>query len=75
MEESAGYQIIFEEGEKKGELKHARKSLLRKAAARFGGPDAATEAAIATITEVDRLDRLADNLLNVSSWSELLAIP
>jgi hypothetical protein len=40
---------------------------------RFGVPTADTEAALAGITSVERLEQLAERLLQVESWDDLLA--
>jgi len=69
MHESDTYMAIVEEGE----LKAARRILLRQGRKRFNEPDAATKAALEAITNVARLERMADRILDASSWQELLA--
>jgi predicted transposase YdaD len=71
MEESATYQYIVS----KGELKEARKFLMRQGCKRFGQPDPTIVATIESITDVERLEQLGERLLEVSSWQELLAGP
>jgi hypothetical protein len=71
MKESVTYQAIVEEG-----LVRARQEvLLQLGRKRFGTPDAASEMALRGITDPDRLTRLIDALLDVSSWEALLATP
>jgi predicted transposase YdaD len=61
------------EGEAKGRVEGERIVLLRLGAKRFGEPDAVTLACILAITSFGRLEQLTDRLLEVESWSELLA--
>jgi hypothetical protein len=71
MEDSSAYLLILERGEIKGKVS----AILRQGRKRFGPADAATEAALKAITDLDRLDRLIDAVLTVNSWQELLATP
>ena len=71
IEESVTYQAIVEEGEIKGMLRN----LLQLGRRRFGPPSAETETALRGIADPERLARLVDVLLDVSSWDELLATP
>jgi predicted transposase YdaD len=77
MRESATYQAILEEGRSEGRVEgrveEARRFLLLLGENQYGTPDAATRATLETITELERLERLARRLLEVSSWEELLA--
>ena len=61
------------EGEKKGLLQGQVKMLLRQGTKRFGSPTAATRAALKAITDSERLEQLGERILDVGSWSELLA--
>jgi hypothetical protein len=76
MKESDTYLAILEEGEARGEKKfrtdEARRILLRLGSRRFGAPDAATQAAVEAITFLERLEQMADRILEVESWQELL---
>ena len=47
--------------------------LLKFGGKRFGSPDASTQAALEAINSIEELERLADRLLEVESWQELLA--
>lgn len=51
----------------------ARRLLLRQGRKRFGEPDAATVAALEAITDLDRLERMSDAVLDAPGWTELLA--
>jgi hypothetical protein len=71
MHESDTYQAILDEGEVRG-LHHI---LLRQGRKRFGEPDEAVRQAIQAMEDLERLRRLSEDLLDVSSWQELLARP
>lgn len=81
MKESVTYQAILEEGraegeargEARGKAEEARSLLLRLGRKRFGPPDTAAGVSIAAIDSVERLEHLAERLLEVESWQELLA--
>jgi predicted transposase YdaD len=75
MHESTAYDVILEEGCAKGELRASHRLLLRQGRQRFGPADAATEAALTSIQDLDRLERMADAVLTAASWPELLATP
>jgi hypothetical protein len=75
MRESTAYQAILDEGRAEGRAEEARKILLRQGHKRFGAPTAAEEAAFVAITDLDRLERLSDRLLEVANWQELLGTP
>jgi Domain of unknown function (DUF4351) len=51
----------------------ARHVLLRQGRAKFGEPDAATLAAIESLTDLGRIEQLGERLLQVNSWQELLS--
>ena len=70
MEESSTYQFLIH----RGEIKGVRHTLLRQGSNKFGHPvDAATQSAIDSITDLERLDALIDRIPLVSSWTDLLA--
>jgi predicted transposase YdaD len=81
MKESATYQAIIEEGRVEGReegrvegrVEEARAILLRQGTKRFGPPTPQAQAALETITAIDRLELLSERLLDVESWDELLA--
>lgn len=71
MRESSTYQMILDEGQVKG----ATRLLVRHARKKLGEPDAATRAALESIGEVERLERMFDQIALVSKWAELLQTP
>jgi hypothetical protein len=71
MHESDTYQAILDEGEVRG----LHRMLLRQGRKRFGDPDPATQAALTAITDLDRLQRMAERLLDVAAWQDLLQTP
>ncbi len=79
MEESSTYQATIEKGVEKGR-REARKATLQEtvlslATRRFGAPAPAAAAALQSIDDLDRLDRMRDRLLDAADWSDLLATP
>lgn len=79
IEDSSAYQIILEkgraQGEKEGAMKELHETILHLGHKRFGQPEAATQAALTAITDLERLKRLRERLLEAGSWQELLATP
>jgi predicted transposase YdaD len=81
IEESSVYQGILRKGEAKGraegraegEAEGIRKALFIHGRKKLGPPDEETAARIAEIHDLDRLERLLERILDVSSWDELLA--
>jgi hypothetical protein len=67
MEESVTYQAIVE----KGEIKEARRILLRSGAKKLGPADAVVQAAIGAISGREQLENLIDRIPDVGSWGEL----
>lgn len=76
MKESTTYQAIVEEGKElgraEGAVKEARAIILRQAKLRFGDPDAQKIAMLNSIKSLERLEILADRVMFVSNWDELL---
>jgi hypothetical protein len=68
MRESVTYQMIIDEGR----VEQAHRFLLRLGRKRFGEPDQATRQALEAITNLKKLDRLADRVLEAESWQDLL---
>jgi hypothetical protein len=73
MKESVTYQAIVDVGRAEGRLTEARAILLRQGQKQFGPPAEEVRAALQAITSIERLERLAERLLDVESWQELLA--
>lgn len=87
LEETPFYQEIFQkgyaegwvrgfaEGWAKGRLESARKILILCGSKMFGPPDWPTEARIAALTDLDRLEGHLDRIPDVASWDDLLSNP
>lgn len=79
MEESDTYQAILEKGidrgVRRGRFEEARDALLRLGRRRFGPPDAAALALVDAVTELARLERLQERVLDVGTWKELFDAP
>jgi predicted transposase YdaD len=85
MKESSTYQEIVKEGiaigevrgevrgEARGLVKEAQTIVLRMGAKRFGPPTVRVRKKIESITSVERLELLAERLLDGTSWQELLS--
>jgi predicted transposase YdaD len=77
LEDSSFYQVLLkegrEEGRKQGEISGARKFLIHQGRIRFGRLPKATRAAIEAIDDLQRLERLSEQLLTATSWADLLA--
>ena len=71
MRESSTYQMILDEGRIEG----VQRVLIRQGKKKLGDPDEAVRRALTAITDLDRLDRLIDRVLEVSTWDELLQTP
>ena len=71
MQESDTYLAIIDEGQEK----HAKKMLLRLGTKRFGPADDTVQARLNAITDLERLDRQVERLLEASSWEDLLDTP
>jgi predicted transposase YdaD len=75
MRESSAYQAILDEGRQEGRQEGMLRLLLRQGRQKFGSPSDAIMATLTAITDLDRLERMGDQVFNVSSWDELLATP
>jgi hypothetical protein len=71
MHESDTYLAILDEGA----LQQTRKLVLRQGQKKFGPPPDAVVTAVKGIAELERLERLHERILDVSSWQELLQLP
>ncbi len=90
MNESSTYRKILEEGlaegraaglvaglvagRAEGSVEEARKFLTRLAQKYLGPPSEAQRAALATVIDVDRLERMGERAPELSTWQELLEI-
>jgi hypothetical protein len=75
MHESSAFDVYEHKGRQEGRVDEGHRLLLRMGRNRFGEPDAATEAALRALRDLDRLERLADAVLTARSWQEFLATP
>ena len=75
MRDSSLYQGILEEGRSEGELIALRRILRRQGERRFGAPRPEEEAALASIADVARLERMIDRVPSASDWADLLNTP
>lgn len=81
MRESSTYQMILEEGRVEGRVEgraegqiiEARRLVLGLGTRKFGPPDATMVATLDAIDDLNVLHSLADGLLQMSTWEELLA--
>jgi hypothetical protein len=71
MQDSDTYMAILEEGEET----HAKKVILRLGQQRFGTPEETTRTILESITDLERLARIEDQLLKAANWQELLDTP
>jgi predicted transposase YdaD len=81
IEESSVYQAILAQGKAaglaeglaEGKAEEAKHILLRQGQKRFGSPPPQVTTAILALTDLERIEQLAERLLDVSSWDDLLA--
>jgi flagellar biosynthesis/type III secretory pathway protein FliH len=68
-----GRELGMSQGEARGRLQEARRFLTRFAEHSLGSIPATAQARLASIDDVDAIERLADRLPDARSWDELLA--
>lgn len=73
MKESVTYQAIVEEGVEKGQLEGAKRILLRQGEQLFGPPSAEARSKVESVSSLEVLVGLADQVLKAQSWDDLLA--
>ena len=61
-----------EEGREEGQAEALQKTVLRLGKLRIGKPSKQTVRALEAITDIDRLERLTERILQAASWQELL---
>ncbi len=71
MRDSDTYLAILDEGREE----QIKKDILRLAQKRFGPPDESLTARLNGITDLERLERLLDRLLEATGWQDLLDTP
>lgn len=72
MEDSVTYQAILAKGRDGGRAEEARALLFRLGNKRFGPPDAATQISINTISSVEQLEGLVEQVVDVTGWKDLV---
>ena len=80
IEESSVYQGILRRGEAKGRaegraegaVEQAKAALLHLGHKKFGPPDERVQAELSVLGDLERLNKLIDRILDVSSWDDLL---
>ena len=72
MKESSTYQLILEEGRKEVRAQEAQNMLLLIGKGRLGVPDMQIIERVRAISSVETLEAMAERLLAVESWAELL---
>jgi hypothetical protein len=79
MQDSSTYQYVLRQGkalgEAEGAAKELRKILLLQGQLRFGPPSAAAVQALESLSDLERMERMAGRVIRVSSWQELLDTP
>ena len=79
LEDSTTYQYILEkgiaQGIAQGRAQEAQSLIMRQGTKRFGAPTPEVEAAIRATTDQPRFERLAERVLDATSWADLLATP
>ena len=65
MHESTAWDVWLDEGRLEGDLRTSHRLLLRQARKRFGPADSATESALTSIKDLERLERMAEAVLTV----------
>jgi hypothetical protein len=68
MRESTAYQAILDEGR----IEEARAMILRMGRIRFGPPGEQAEAVLGGISDLDRLHRMGERLVQVGTWQEVI---
>ncbi len=69
LEDSTTYQWLM----RRGAVSGRQDTLLQQGRKRFGVPTTETEAKLKAVTELPRLERMTDRILDVTGWDELLA--
>jgi hypothetical protein len=71
MEESDTYLMILDQGQEK----FAREIILLQGEDRLGPPEEGVKAQLSSITDLDRLRRMARETPKAASWQEILDTP
>jgi hypothetical protein len=71
MHDSDTYLYILDEGA----IRELRKVIVQLGQKRLGPPAESVTATLAGITDLERLERIAEHLRDVQNWQQLLAVP
>jgi hypothetical protein len=71
MHESDTYQAVLEEGG----IRYLKRLLLRLGGKRLGPPSEETKLVLEGIQDLNRLERMADRIFDITSWQQLLDTP
>lgn len=71
MRESSAFQLMRAEGA----VLELKKVIRLQGRQRFGPPEAATNESLEAIMDLERLERMAERMLVVNSWEQLLSTP
>ncbi len=75
LRESSIYQKILEEGRAEGRADEAHRILVRLGTRRLKRPHARTRVALAAIDDAEHLERMAERVLDATSWADVLSTP
>jgi hypothetical protein len=73
LEDSTTYQLILNKGLAQGALTEAQRLVLLFGAKRFGPAPGATESALRSIADRDRLERMIERTQEATGWDDVLA--
>ena len=68
-------RLAKEEGRAEAQAEALQKTVLRLGKLRIGKPSKQIVSAVGAITDVDRLERLTEKILQATTWQELLDTP
>ena len=71
MRDSDTYMAIIDEGREE----EAKSVILRQGRKRFGVPDESITAKLTAITDLERLHRIEERVLDATNWQDLLDTP
>jgi predicted transposase YdaD len=75
MRDSDTYLAILDEGREEGRVEEVKKLIVRFGQKSLGTPGESVTAALASMTDLERLEFLLERVGQVQTWQELLATP
>ncbi|MBN9523369.1 hypothetical protein J0H58_33460 [bacterium] len=75
LEDSTTYQWILKKGRAEGRAEEARNLVLRAGTRKFGAPPTAAVAALDSVADRERLERMLLAAFDAAGWDDLLATP